>query len=372
MPENPTADDPSEEDQAARADVEKETGELRAFVSSLSADDVKSGNWFEKLIAQSLKTYTEKVDAEYFQRKYRGVPADGIVDQLIRTAANYAAIEGGISASAYTVTVAATIGSLGGASPLTVPAAAATFLADVAYLTRLQLHLAYDVSVLYGVRLDPTDPEDLWKLIRVAFTIKGGEVVREGVLKAAPAMIRPFVKRFYSGSTLAAAKGLPVVGKHLLQRNVIKMAIPAVGVPLAIGLNRWTTVMAGRHAQAVFRNEARVIEIATGLSRRTRRPHLLLWTAWLVIKADKKMSGDEILLMRHLVTLVRGAHEVIDEGLDRIVDIDPEDVWERMAAEEGDLSDVLDAARRVADVDGVASAAEEAVIAEIARRVDRA
>lgn len=372
MPENPSADFPIDDDQAARADVEKETSELRAFVSSLSADDVKSGNWFEKLIAQSLKTYTAKVDADYFQKKYQGVPADGIVDQRIKTAAKYAAIEGGASAGAYTAAVAATIGSLGGASPLTVPAAVTTVLVDVAFLSQLQIRLAWDVSVLYGIHLDPTDPEDLWKLIRVAFTIKGGEVVREGVLKAAPAMIRPFVKKFYSGPALAAAKGLPVVGKHLLQRNVIKIAIPAVGVPLAVGLNLWTTVLAGRHAQAVFRNEARVIEVATGLSRRTHHPQLLLWTAWLVIKADKKVSDDEILLMRHLVALVRETHEVIDERLARVVDIDPEDVWERMAAEEGDLSDVLDAARRVADVDGVASAAEEAVIAEIARRVDRA
>ncbi|WP_219815351.1 TerB family tellurite resistance protein [Rathayibacter sp. AY1B5] len=114
-----------------------------------------------------------------------------------------------------------------------------------------------------------------------------------------------------------------------------------------------------------------MIEIATGLSRRTRHPQLMLWTAWLVIKADKKVSDDEILLMRHLVALVRETHEVVDERLARVVDMDPEDVWERMASEEGDLSDVLDAAQRVAAVDGEASAAENAVLAEIARRADR-
>ncbi|WP_211286320.1 hypothetical protein [Rathayibacter tritici] len=110
-------------------------------------------------------------------------------------------------------------------------------------------------------------------------------------------MIQPFVKGFYSGPALAAAKRLPVVGKHLLQRNVIKIAIPAVGVPLAVGLNLWTTVLAGRHAQAVFRNEARVIEVATELSKRTRHPQLMLWTAGLVITADKKVSDDEVLLI---------------------------------------------------------------------------
>src|SRR3546814_6532423 len=93
----------------------------------------------------------------------------------------------------------------------------------VAYTNRLQLHLAYDISVLYGVPLDTSDLDDLWKLVRIAFTIKSGEFVREGVLKTVPAMMRPLIKRFYSKSALAAAKGFPVVGKYLLQRNVIKV-----------------------------------------------------------------------------------------------------------------------------------------------------
>lgn len=66
------------------------------------------------------------------------------------------------------------------------------------------------------------------------------------------------------------------VGKYLLQRNVIKAGIPVVGVPVAVVLNRYTTLLAGRHAQAVFRNEARVIELAEGLSKRSQHPQLML------------------------------------------------------------------------------------------------
>ncbi|MGP2440187.1 hypothetical protein [Streptomyces sp. JW3] len=62
----------------------------------------------------------------------------------------------------------------------------------------------------------------------------------------------------------------------LLQRNVIKIGIPLVGVPLSVLLNRYTTLVAGRHARAVFRNEARVIELAEGISERSRHPQLML------------------------------------------------------------------------------------------------
>ncbi|MDR6637082.1 hypothetical protein [Paenarthrobacter nitroguajacolicus] len=360
-----------ETDDASKAEqevVEDERAELRQFITGLSPDDIKSGGWFTKLISKGLSSYTEKATWEYFQNLYEGVPADAIVDQRIKMATRYAALEGGLSASAYSAVVVATLGSLGGASPATVPAAVATLMVDVAFITQLQLRLAYDVAVLYRVPLDLSDPDDMWKLIRVAFTIKGGEVVREGVVKVVPAFVRPVIKRFYSGPVLSAAKGLPFVGKFLLQRNVIKIGIPLVGIPLAVVVNRYTTLLAGRHAQAVFRNEARVIELAENLSERSRHPQLMLWVAWMVVMADNKISDDEALLMRHLVRLVEERHQIVDEALARIVDLDSDEVWRRLDAEGGDLSDVLDAASKVATVDGPFNTYEKAVISELRGR----
>ncbi|MFF0667053.1 hypothetical protein ACFYVE_02505 [Streptomyces tendae] len=367
------SDSDGSDDAADRKVVEQEQAAIRDFVKGLSGDDIKSGNWFTKLAAHAMNTYTEKVDWKYFQDRYAGVPADGIVDQRIKMAARYAALEGGLSAGAYTAAVAATIGSLGGASPATVPAAVATVTVDVAFVTQLQLRLAYDISVLYRVPLDVHDPDDLWKLIRVALTIKSGEAANKTVSKAVPLVVRPLVKRFYSGSTLAAGRALPVVGRHLLQRNVIKIGIPLIGVPLSVLLNRYTTLVAGRHARAVFRNEARVIELAAGISERSRHPQLVLWVAWLVIRANAKdkIADDEALLMRHLVRSVRERHEVVDERLAQVVDIDPADVWKRVDAEPGDLGDVLDAAQRVATVDGDVNAREKAILVELQKRCSR-
>ncbi|MFG2315575.1 hypothetical protein [Streptomyces tendae] len=361
------------DDAADRKVVEQEQAAIKDFVKGLSGDDIKSGGWFTKLAAHAMNTYTEKVDWQYFQDRYAGVPADVIVDQRIKMAARYAALEGGLSAGAYTAAVAATIGSLGGASPATVPAAVATVTVDVAFVTQLQLRLAYDISVLYRVPLDVHDPDDLWKLIRVALTIKSGEVANKTVSKAVPVMVRPLIKRFYSKSVLAAGRALPVVGKHLLQRNVIKIGIPLVGVPLSVLLNRYTTLVAGRHARAVFRNEARLIELAAGISERSRHPQLMLWVAWLVIRANAKakIADDEALLMRHLVRSVRERHEVVDERFAQVVDVDPAEVWKRVDAEPGDLSDVVDAAHRVATVDGDLNAREKAILAELRERCSR-
>ncbi len=358
-------------DADVRDHVERQRSEVREFVKGLSGDDIKSGGWFTKLLSHSLRTYTDKVDWHYFQEKYKGVPADAIVEQRIKMASRYAAIEGGLTASAYTGTIAATIGSAGGASPATVPAAVATVMVDVVYLTQLQLRLAYDVAVLYRVPLDLSDPDDLWKLVRVSFTIKSGEVASEGVVRAVPVVVRPLIKRFYSKGVLSAGRGLPIVGKFLLQRNVIKVGIPLVGVPLTVVLNRYTTQIAGRHARAVFRNEARVLELAERLTADTQHPQLMLWVTWLVITADNKISDDEALLYRHLVRIVEERHQVVDEQLAQLVEIDTDDVWRRLDMEVGDLSDILDLANRVAAVDGDPTKAERAVIAAIKDRCRR-
>jgi hypothetical protein len=64
--------------------------------------------------------------------------------------------------------------------------------------------------------------------------------------------------------------------------------------------------------------------------------------------ADGKITDEEALLIRHLVQVVRSKHQVVDEEVARLVDIDPQDVWRRLEAEPGDLSDILDVAGRVA------------------------
>jgi tellurite resistance protein len=142
-----------------------------------------------------------------------------------------------------------------------------------------------------------------------------------------------------------------------------------VGVPLAVVLNRYTTLIAGRHARIVFRNEARVIEFAEDLCQRSQHPQLLLWVAWLIIKSDSKISDDEALLMRHLVKNLRDRHQVVDEQLARLIEVDPAEVWRRLDAESGDLSDLVDAATRVAKVDGEINAFERSTISELTARV---
>jgi hypothetical protein len=50
-----------------------ELNQAQEFAKSTSLEDIKSGEWFAKLLHLALKKYREKVNAAYFQEKYPGL-----------------------------------------------------------------------------------------------------------------------------------------------------------------------------------------------------------------------------------------------------------------------------------------------------------
>lgn len=257
-----------------------------------------------------MKTYKEKVNAAFFRQKYPTLPADAIVQDRIRMATKYAGIEGGISSSAYNAALLGTFGTAGGGSPLTVPAAIASFGVDLTYTSQLQIQLAYDISILYNVPLDLNDPQDCLRFINIAFGIRATEPLGNAALKGIPAIAKPIIKKIYSKGTLTAAKSIPVVGKYLLQRNVIKFATPAISIPATIAVNRWMTKTDGQKAAKSLRNEARIIETANRMVENNKSLKALLWAIWLVMDEDEKISENE----RDLVDRVSKRIQALDES----------------------------------------------------------
>ncbi|GAB3716164.1 hypothetical protein [Mariniluteicoccus flavus] len=359
-------DEKTENERVVRRELER----LRGFVTGLSLEDVRSGDWFAKLLTFSLGRYTAQVDADYFRKKYPHLPPDAIAAARIDLAAKYAGIEGALSASAYTGAVAATIGSAGGASPVALPAGLTSFVVDLTYVSQLQLRLAYDLAVIYGVPLDTDDPEELWKLIKIAFGVKAAETGGNALMKGVPAVVRPVVKKVFSGSTLTAVRSLPVVGRYLLQRNLIKFAIPAVGVPLTTGVNFWTTKVAGRQALKTFRTEARIIEEAGRAVAGTEHHELLLWVGWLAAVADGQVTERQRALLHHVSVGVveRGLSTELIDQFRGTVEVDRAAIWAKLAAAGDSLESVYGMAKLVAVIDGKVSGTERELLAQIAGR----
>lgn len=356
--------------------VKREVARMREFVSGLSLDDLKSGDWFAKLLAFSMNQYVTQVDADYFKEKYPNLPPDAVVDARIKMAANYAAIEGALSSATYTGAVAATIGSGGGSSPLTLPAGGASFIVDMSYTSYLQLRMAYDISVLYGLPLNLYDPDDTWKLVKLAFAIKAGEAAGGAVMKGLPAFIRPAIKKFFSGSTLAAVKSFPVVGKHLLQRNIIKFSIPGITIPVTIALNLWTTKAAGTRAKSLIRRQAQIIEAAQRIVAQTDNIEAVLATLWWIINIDEDVKDEERLLL-HCLTV--SAEQNTDNGEEYLryidsfknqIEVDEDDLWSRIKGiSQEEAPSLYQAAVIASAVDGKISKQELKLLELLAERL---
>lgn len=355
--------------QNSKETVKKEYENLKEYSKNFTLKDLKSGLWFAKFLTYALKQYSKKVDASFFEEKYPHLPADVIINRRISLAKKYAAIEGALSTGAYTAVVAATITSGGTLSGVTIPAALSSFTADLLLLTEIQLQLAYDISILYNHKIDLEDPEDLFDLIRVSFGIKAGELLQESAAKLIPGFTRYGVTNIFKGTTLTWMKALPVVGKHLLQRNIIKFSIPVVSIPLATGLNYWITGKTSTIAKQVYRDKAAIAERANNIVESETDPYIMLKTVLMVIQADKKTKAEEAWLINDLTKgfLSDNETETFIQDFKNIVNINEEELLEEISnLNKQEATEIYEAACYAAAVDHNLNTAEHVCLKKIA------
>jgi hypothetical protein len=351
-----------------RGKVRAELNKLRELAQKVSLEEVRQGDWFARLLRFSLDQYVQEVDAAYFSRLYPGLSAEEKVRARIELAARYASVEGALTAGAYTGAVAATLGSRGAASPVALPSAGASFVLDLLFMSSLQLRLAYDIAVILEVPLDLEDPEDLWRLIQVAFVIKERAPRWQTLGKNAPKAVRATLLRMFTGDPVAAARSLPALGKFLLQRNVAKFAIPGVGVPLSIAVNYWSANVAGSQAETVFGREARIMGTARRITERDVDHSELLWVLWLIVRADTVVHENERLLLKHVSALVGDLNSELSAlaNLDSTIDFDLRPTASIPAFKSRDKEALYQAGVAAAAVDGSADATELSRLRKIA------
>ncbi len=365
----------------ARAEVTGVVEQVRQIWSDLGAESLHDGSWFGHLLHRALRSYTEKVDTAWLRARYPDLPMDAIADRRIALAQQYTALASGTSASAYSAAMVATIGSGGGASPVAVPAGVAAFGVDLMTSTLFQLRLAYDLSVVYEHPVDLSDPEDLFDLLRVAFGVKAGDAFQQAAVKLGPEATRVAARGVFAGTRLAWVQALPVVGKFLLQRNLIKFAIPVVNIPLAAGLGWFFAGQTGRAAARVFRVRAKNVAAARRVADLTGEvdTDLVLRVMWIVVREDGEVTRDEALLVQHVAEALREGESGVDavKRLRAQVDLPVEtvlrDVAERPPEEKTAIWEV---ALRAAEGDGHVHRRERALLHRLAdacgRRFDPA
>jgi tellurite resistance protein/RNA polymerase subunit RPABC4/transcription elongation factor Spt4 len=254
--ENFNIDDPAQ-DGVIETEVSSELETAKEFAKTLNMDDVKSGQWFIALLQKVIYSYDRNVRAEYFQKKYPGLPRDDIADILTSVTVKYATIAGAITGVAASANQIAVLGSAG----MTIALMAGAIGAEMVYLSRIQMRLVLDLSVVYDLQLDPDDPEDILMVFGYALGVAPTEMLGKGLVMAARGGTQYAVKKYIGKGTLKAIQEFGKrLGIRILQKSILKYAVPVVSAAVGSSFNYVATKSIGEIAKNHLKNRGKVTE----------------------------------------------------------------------------------------------------------------
>jgi tellurite resistance protein/RNA polymerase subunit RPABC4/transcription elongation factor Spt4 len=245
------------EDEVLKDQVSSELETAKKLAKSLNFEEVKSGEWFIGLLQKVIESYDRNARATYFQKKYPGLPADDIVDILTSVTVRYATIAGAVAGAAATANQIAALSSAGMTAALFVGSIGAEML----YLSQIQIRLVLDISVVYDLQLDLEDPEDVLMIFGYALGVTPTEMLGKGLQVAAGAATKGAVKKYISKGTLSAIKDFARrMGFKILQRTILKYAVPVASAAVGSSYNYATTKSVGRIAKAHLKYRGEVTD----------------------------------------------------------------------------------------------------------------
>lgn len=261
----PRQKSPDPEEQRLEVGISKGLDEAGQFAKTLEFDEVKSGEWFVELLRKVVSAYDHNARAEYFRSKYPGLPPDEIADILVSVTARYATVAGGVAGVAATSSQITTLSSLGMTAPLFV----GVIGSEMIYLARIQMRLVLDLSVVYDLQLDPEDPEDVLMVFGYALGVAPTDLIGAAATKAAGGGAEAVVRKYVSKHVLKAIQDFArKLGFKILQRTIVKYAVPVASAAVGSSYNYATTRSMGGIAKAHFKSRGKVTEELRALASR--------------------------------------------------------------------------------------------------------
>lgn len=345
----------ADDDEGLRSEVETGLDNAKREAGQLDLRDIRSGDWFVRILQQVVRAYDRNARAEYFQRKYVGLPPDDIADKLISVVTRTAAITGGVAGVAAT---GAQIGALA-TGGLATALLGTSIGGEMVYLTSMQMRLVLDLAVVYGIELDPDDPEDVLLVFGYALGVSPTGVVGKFAQQAAGHATKHAVKKYLSKGVLQSVKNMGAkVGVKILQKTIIKYTVPAASAVVGSSFNYLSTKSIGKIARTHFAQRGAADgELRALLSRSHGHDLVFPAAAMYMANADGQLSVNErelyvSMLSRmslpddtraELERLAKSEDDILEAAASRLVDPDERraflDVLSLLAVCDGELAD---------------------------------
>ena len=237
--------------------VQSKFDESREFIKTLEFNQINSGEWFNELLIKVIRTPEKNATATFFIQKYPGYSSDEIADILIETVEKHAAVVGGIAGAGATLSEINTIATSGLSGAL-IPT---VILTEMAGITWIQMRLIYDLSVVYNLPLDLEDPEDIFLIFGYALGIAPADLVGKGLQIATKSLTKRGVKQVFTKGTLKATQNIAAkIGVKVLQKTILKYAIPITSIGIGGLYNFTTTKSLGSIAKSHFKERGKLTD----------------------------------------------------------------------------------------------------------------
>jgi len=176
--------------------------------------------------------------------------------------------------------------------------------AEMLYLSRIQMRLVLDMTVVYDMQLDPDDPEDMLMIFGYALGVAPAEMLGKGVQVATKGATEYAIKKYVSKGTLKALQDMgKKIGVRILQKTVLKYGVPVISAAVGSSYNYVTTKSIGAIAKAHVRNRGQVTdELRLLVSRQNTYTVAFPAAAMYMAQVDGEFSAKEKELYQALLS----------------------------------------------------------------------
>lgn len=216
-----------------------------------------SGHWLLEWIRGIFKTFWEQANVEYYQALYDTDDTEEIADRLIRWFARNASFLGaltGVLMSVDEVIAFATGGEGGIGLPVNILIAILVLSMETVLLIRFQLALVACLGKVYGMPLDPNDPEDVLTIFAYALGGSAANAAGAAGMKVGGKLVARIAKSVAQKEAVSTLEGIAGrLGLRFLGLAMVKYAIPLVSIGIGIGANYLATKAVGNIAKRHLR-----------------------------------------------------------------------------------------------------------------------
>lgn len=280
--------------EAIRAEIRRIERELR---ENFDADAFRNGDWFLQNFTKFVERYRNYDRVRQLEAAHPEMSEDQLAQILTSDAIRLSTLTGG--ATGVAVTAAELSGLMTWGLSLTVGAASA--IAEMIYVTNLQMQLVFDLATVNGITPSFEDSGEMLVIFTAALGFENLDVSHADESAQVTVMTKAVLQR-------QLMKRASWLGLRLVRNLVSRYAVPVLNIGLAAWHDRYLTTKVARVARERFGKirvmKERLFELRPKIADNQKD---VLLSVMAYLQSDALLTIEEIYILRELARSIQAS-----------------------------------------------------------------